>query len=1851
VIQPASSMKPEVPAHLLPSVLITALVFLIGVPSPARGQLIFLKEMTASVNTLTVSNTDFANAGYFGKSGINVSAVLDFSRVDTFNNFTSLTREFRVGWQLLDGTGTPVQLDTGSGTSTTVYDDDWEGNADAGFPITLAAFDNEEQFTGFAQTLRPVSQLNPTETYTVRVIVSWQSGTTIFGFPVWSEDDSLEDGGDTYLHYTGEVSGDDPVNTLSILNSVSFSDRSALAGADPADDAYGFEVEADVTFHRFDEWLTVPLFSVVEILYEVELWRVDPVNGDEQIPLQQSSFSVAQSLQTHTEPFFNVPSTLNTTHFLRIVPDGVQLDSVNEAYYASVTIGHVENPVLNTEWTGNTESGAPQQLMHFNGTLDWGGIQTLIGDFTNDPATSASWSATYINSSLNGAVGVIAGNTGYTWGPTSPSIRLQADGTASVITPSLSVTVSPPASPDLDAVADIRFQRSNLLLNHGSGLSATVTLYLPTGMGYSALKEAHRFLGKIDFAGAALNQNLNPVDPVFTFNPGSTFYVMEESKPLTVGTNSITWTVAAGTVKASSPGDVSYVREEELARLESAPIPAEQTIKRSNEQYYRAVSGIASTFVYSVNPGPVGDARLSMDMDFGGKDFQTHFPYAVPISFNQGYLSLLEDLVDVQNSALDGIAELVLEFEQGCVTKDCGPLPRLQEMRLISQSDSLRFTRDGGLVTTGVVSTGGSAVDFLAWGFSEDTGFFHHQTTGFAEGDFHMPGHFIRGDQNTAPGQDFAPGVILYTGFLASDPTLFERPATHGYLDGLTDYAGFNYRTLSDSAFQSISHLTAKEVIFDLTGRCKYYIRHGGVTGIHEAVPGTFPESLELAGYQMTFSQYGLNYRSSQPGDSRTDGTIVLPYPSDFEQPFEQLRFTCLGALDDMKLPAGPNNQVMRYWLANIDIHSLRFESEDKCAPGSPAFLFAGVSAEAAYVDSPLIGTLGFTRDGELMTPGTSAAFDEDSRLKMPSVVRFDGPLSSVDPGNPGETRQEVYQLVTVSDAYYNDYASSSEKAEGDGKLNFAATLDVAFFEDLEVHVQTSPRNVLPSQSIPIHLMGGWKDGPDTFFNSTGFDSGNRGFPSGVAEAVYRNDPDNGGDPTPYLITAYQDWIGGLIEFAYPLQWSFTTRSFASYAPEEDKLVVINSQHQVDYLSAERAELSIGITYEGMPTINLTNFVINEVDKATGIYQAVLTEAKKPVVDALEDGIDEMAALLEDQMDQLYDEFLTSRVETLVVNPLFQDLKDLADDGNYTILKAHEEIVDRIRTDSNNLKFLLERLATDVNGANYLFDEIDRRLEDIELGLTALIEGGDLDVNGNLIPAANINSPDVAGFLSKNLQGDFQVLAPLVDQLLQELAPDISSELNTLLSGAVDDLNARINDLFESAKPTIDQIVVVLTDLRTVVGQVRTALQPAGQLLDEIQTVISDANGQIDTLTNEIVTQLDVFFATIPDSTAFLSYTEEEIKSRLRSEIRDLFFGSEFVADIQITLKQYLYDVDAAINAAISQAFAQVNEVMRDLVSDLLSEVDESINGFLGDIDSVMGAGKLDGYAQFNGDALRRLHIDLYLQLKVPDEMEFNGYLTIEQLDSDGDGSCGTGTPGEPYTEVKLGATDVPADWISPDLLISVGGKFVFGTSPDFRLLGMGGSFELTGGTINFEAFKITDIGAALMFGATENYLAAKVGVSFNSYEAFGGVYFGRTCSPDPLLLVDEDVADVIGEPNPTFTGIYVYGECHIPISEVVLGIPASCFFRISAGVGAGAFYFVEGNTLGGKIYAAVSGEALCIVGIKGEVTMIGVTQNGELRLRGKGRLSGKVGACPFCIKFGKTATITWDNGSWDVDI
>jgi hypothetical protein len=64
----------------------------------------------------------------------------------------------------------------------------------------------------------------------------------------------------------------------------------------------------------------------------------------------------------------------------------------------------------------------------------------------------------------------------------------------------------------------------------------------------------------------------------------------------------------------------------------------------------------------------------------------------------------------------------------------------------------------------------------------------------------------------------------------------------------------------------------------------------------------------------------------------------------------------------------------------------------------------------------------------------------------------------------------------------------------------------------------------------------------------------------------------------------------------------------------------------------------------------------------------------------------------------------------------------------------------------------------------------------------------------------------------------------------------------------------------------------------------------------------------------------------------------------------------------------------------------------------------------------------------------------------------------------------------------------------------------------------------------------------------------------------------------------------------------------------------------------------------------SASGEALCVISVRGDVDLIGVKRGDDFRFSGQGRIKGKVGVCPFCKKFSKTVRFTYQGGSWDAD-
>ena len=1635
----------------------------------------------------------------------------------------------------------------------------------------------------------------------------------------------------TYYHFTNTVSGDTAYNVLLNFTNAAWLRTYAvqtIAGQNT------FQVNAGYEIRRWDDWLRPTAATNIPVVFNYTLR--DSVGTI--VPLATSSQTFYDPVTNYVPVYYpfpfpghtvNYPSYVAASHTLDIQP-AAQLDSVTKTYYLTVSLSHTNNPATGQVLAANSQGTTTNELMHFDGKLYFGSIgTTLTGLGVPVPPVNLPGGGV-IPTTLNGASGYVTSKSDHTYaGAGALSVNLNAAGDAFVTAGS--VTLIAP-SPDIDSTAKVGYQRGVVTLSP-AGASSTITTTLPGGLGYRTNDISSQVLTPyVPFGSTSLNGSLAPASDL-TYVPGSPIYAAEESKPIWFVTDHITWHVGTGQFELPSVGPQAiYVSEVNYTSLQAVsnllvnpPIMGD---KRSNDKYWLSLDSVSLS--PTVRPDSSSNALLTTGFTLKPGLFRTHFPYDVAVKWGgAGAFKVQDDLVPTSSSYLSGASKVGVAFTRDC--PDCGGGGAGTVTPVITiTNNQFTFTRDGGLVALGTMGAFN-----LQWGYISSVTDYAQTAKAFTDAAFHMPGIFIRGDQNTLADEQ-GPTTILYSGFLASNPGVIERPLSAGYSAGLADYGGLNFRAVADNLHGAVSTIAGLTGIdWRLDYRSKYYVRYGGVTGIHEAVPGTFPANLTLWGYDFTFTSYGLSYLDSQNKKSVTDGAINLPAPAGFVQGFDNMTFSCLGAPLGSDLPQGDGYKLMTYWLADFKTLSLQFKTDNQCNPAANGYLVLGVEAHASHVEKPLYGQVGFFSSGDQIPPSFNLS-GVTSRLKLPNTFTMDGP------------NKTSYTFTPVEDAYFNTWSNSPPDTAG--WINIYGKLDVPFFEDLQVHLQTSCHtNGVAASNAPICLSGGWPRVGTTngnygwrdAYNRTPletnlFDWKNLGWPgSGITDiGSYR---DNANDQM-YHPRAQRVWLG-FVTFDYPLSWNSSLRSFKSWKEVQQDLLIVNVQHQVKYMDAKHAELDFGAQYDGLPTVSIANLAFNAIDEATGVGEAIAKAAAQPLEDVLSSGLDKMNQLLDSQMQQLMDGVFSKTVDPVIDHFYTQ----LSNEWNGLSLSQKMQFVQNVQTNTLNffvgtgpnpatttLLSALQNLGDGFDSANSLIGQVKGYVDEATNAIQSVIGTITNNVNGQPIGS------NVVGLIAKVDGGSRPVVPKLVQSLVGEIAPQFIDAV----------IGPTVSNLLQEIEPALVEVCDALKQTQDALMQVDDALGETGEFTSEIQNTLNTFSSQLANVSVQVSLSVTQYFGQF-DYTVdnpFQSVSAADIKQFIRHKVEDQFFGTEAAAGIQTALRQRLYDVDAAMKQGIDSGFQQVNGMMRDLISQSLAEVDDSINKCLGSVSDVMGAGKLNGHADIVGDSLKLLRIDGHFQFKVPNDMELDAFLEIKELGSDGNSGCYSSNA--PATEVTVGASGIPLSFAGTDAKANVEAKFTFDGTAPFPV-NLGGQVELIG-ELNFEAFQLHDLAAAMAFGKYENYIALKGGVKFSGYDFSGAVFFGRTCSLDPLVLIDPDVAKVLGDPP--FTGAYCYAQGWIPISETLLGIPASCLFEISAGVGAGAFYFAEGPTYGGKMFLGVSGSLLCIVSIEGDITLIGVKHGDDLRFNGHGHFEADIGPCPFCISIGKDVDVSYINKSWHIE-
>lgn len=1787
---------------------------------------------------------------------------------------------YRVTYQLLNSAGTPLELSNGTINTTT--------GTSAVFAVNIsgASVLHVEPLTIYPNT---VTTLSNKEHYRVATSLQKQANISSSWATVAASD--ITSAPEFVHHFTQATSGDLDWNIRATVKEVKWT-RSYLLDTDPTKDS--FEAFARISFSRFDDWDQA--IAGVNSSYVLDFDLIELSSGN-QIPLENNGISGNPlNLDRYAlDGLDKIPTAIDISTNVNIKPL-VQLNSGSESYILRCTVKHVEDAIASIH-TDATCDLAAKGLLHFNGNLVFGAITTTFDLLGNLP-TYGTTGINFVRTSISVANdhGILPNTTDYVFGDNNLlNVFLFNNGNAIVLIGNSQKVYDPanPSDPVTQTTNKLTYTFGTVTLSSAGINTDSLTLNLPQGLILlpDTTSASHHGQSKvIHVAAIQLNGAVNLASPLtITLAPNAA--IVDESHPLVVHTTSVTLGTA-GDLSFGSIGNTDYIHDAALTQLENdlAGGLIEPTNglglalddRASNDRYLRNITGLSGTNV-TITAADDTSSRMSAAIDIGAQAFQTHFPAYTEVDWTTNSQVVLLNGVASASSTLAGTDRLILPYHKTCPEDPCSYSVPKTELKLNTNGVTLTITPTGGLYCRGTFA----APIQLSWGARGDgagaidaTYPYAHRTDTFSKADFFAPGYQLYANDNvllttipyaTSKG-DTAPAALLYAGFNGdvAIPDL-HLPSQTTYIDGDGYYPGFNFivDTAGDTGASRLGGNTV-DYPYELLngGASKYYARCAGVFGRQVGVDGSFSPSLQIYGYDFELTSFQLSFIASEQEDSLLNGSVAVTGHSDFTQKFLGLELSCLGELEDAEIdPTDTGDKNLVYWNSTFTPKAIRFETTLQNPGSCPLEYFGiltmGIRTQVAHIPKDLYGTFGFlASNGNLLNQTTGLLAGIDSELGIPANISIDGPSKD-------------YALVPTGKLRFSNPVKDPNSVIGHagGFVTFGATIDVPYFRDLQVQVMTSAND---SPSAPLYLTPGWISGSETFFSSYSFDPDHASWPVGAITLDKYQTPDQATSST-YLVKAEQDLFGN-IPLSYPLKWDDSSRTFTSMKSENDDLFVINVDHQIDYLDAATTKVSFGAKYEGLPEISLTNMLNGQIDLAA---QSMSDALSQPLKMALDKAFEEFEKYLADSLDAVIDPVVDEAADN-VISPLYDQLlvrynTARAAGQDWNTFKAQMEVqVDSRIFDSANptaltaLQAELQKLADVSADASSVTDGLKTALQDMILSIDAMINK--VELNGqtpvfHLDPDNAINN--VSNGLLRKVSGEREIVQNLVKLLLENLAePEVSVILTPLLNDLSSDTNKDLNALLKEIEPSLDQIEESLKQVREILVEVYGTVDSASGVFADFQQLVKDAIIATDgfqeimakpatralSFIQELAISNGIDITTGTDLLdegldLFEEFDKDTFVAALKTELKDALIQSSLMEQFQFILRQSLYDVQAKFEQTVSSVLSQVTIVMKEVISKTIGSLDTELTKMLGDVNDFMSTAEVTGNAEFNGDSLRKLRLDTVLQLKVPDDMQLNAFMEIAAYTSE-DSESGCIVAGDKAVEVTVGADDVSFDWISNGLRADLAVKMSLkDKGAGLRPNGVGGSFEVTQGVIDFETFKITCLAASVAIGLDECYLSSRACGTFDAYEVSLGIFFGRTCTVDPLLLADTDVGELFNTSMPfaPMTGAYVYGEVWLPIVNL------SCLFNVSAGVGTGVGFFVDDSLspiFVGKMLAGVSGEALCLVSIKGEIILVGIVQSGSFSASGTGKLSGKAGACPFCIKFSAQAKVTYSNGDWDVD-
>ena len=915
---------------------------------------------------------------------------------------------------------------------------------------------------------------------------------------------------------------------------------------------------------------------------------------------------------------------------------------------------------------------------------------------------------------------------------------------------------------------------------------------------------------------------------------------------------------------------------------------------------------------------------------------------------------------------------------------------------------------------------------------------------------------------------------------------------------------------------------------------------------------------------------------------------------------------TCRGDLSSAQIPNTAASKHLNYWNADFKPQSMDFHPTNTDACGtSPRFLVLGVETKLPFIPQALHAALGFKPNGNLVSPADNVV-NVDSRFPVPAQLSLQG---------PGTT---LFTLSTAAEGYFNNWETPGRPDAG--FYNLAGKLRVPFFSDIKAHLHVTPTGTTTSQ---IDIMGGWPAADSTaadlgwsvgtgnYFNQAKFDARSDGWPQAqsVALADYRKSPS-----TTYRPRAQRDWIE-VAFFDYPLQWDGALHRFSSFQGSTGEgykviLPVIDVNSRLKELAPGKVDFDFAqdISLQ-LPRLKVLDFVNDALNGNIGPLTSVSNVIREKLGSTLDaTGLNELSQTLREDAQEFFDPVLGPVLDPLVNNTLYPQLAALTQTNQALFLSNVYYIV---TSPIGPLQSAIGGINGAANQANSVAGQLNKTLTDVE---------------------------DTAGLfsrvLNKDVNGNRQIVRAIMDKLVADQGPALA------FAGALD--SSVVNPLLADLDPTLTEIQTEINDVSNQLAQVQAGLSGvSGDFNQALAAAVGDTAGMTQFLQTAGTTVTNFLASVLTPAGDYFTSDRGAAQKALRQQLETAFLASALPGNYQKTFRAFLYDKDFILNQLMDTLFDQINRTIRDGLSSQITGASDGLlqnmkgAGLLGQ--SLLSA-KIRGSPTFNGDSLRKIHLDSAIQMNLPDKMNFNAYMDIKELDSQSV-PLDCIPAGAPAAEVTLGCKDVPLSWAGVNE--SSGSKLTLGIEARWTLQsgavrGIGGLLDVKG-KADFKGCSIKEIAATLAIGETENYFAAKAAgtivVIAIPVDVQAGIFVGHSCTLDPLKFIDPEADQVLNNPA-NFSGLYIQYGGGLSLSEILFGT-STCLLDIEASIST-AIYYQGGprlGTIGGREKMSVDASLLCVLSGHADWSeFISLSGTGQLTVGGSANVCGSIGPCPFCL-------------------